>query len=280
MIPSDWLRWIDGNVARGCTHYSMLELMLKSGFDAELSNQAIVNSIIKHKAGMATLASHDDAYTYEKSYLKAGNHIVLSDKTVDIALRIAEPDVAIIDNLLSNEECDALIQKAIPKMKPSKVVSSDEDAEKIDEARTSEGTYFRIGEDALIQNIEKRIQELVGFPIMNGEGLQILHYGPGAEYRTHFDYFDNTKVGGSARMKKGGQRVVTLILYLNDVEEGGETILPEIKLAVSPKRGSAFYFSYFNSLGQVDKKTLHGSLPVIKGDKWVATKWIRENNYN
>jgi prolyl 4-hydroxylase len=280
MIPSDWLGWVDENVRRGCTQASMLELMVKAGFDTELSNQAILDATVKHQSGLAPRVDANKPYVYEKSYLKAGNHIKLFDKTVDVAFRIKEPDAALIHHFLSDEECDRLIKDATPKLKASKVVNNEGGGMAFNEGRTSEGTYFNIRENAFILNIEKRIEALVGFPILNGEGLQILHYGTGAEYRPHFDYFNEETPGGRACTKKGGQRVITMIFYLNDVEEGGETTLPEIHLSVSPQRGSVFYFSYFNSLGQVDKKTLHASMPVTKGEKWVATKWIREHNYN
>jgi prolyl 4-hydroxylase len=280
MIPNDWLGWVDENVRRGCTQSSMLELMVKAGFDKKMSNQAIVDATLKFEAGAAPLVVADRPYVYEKSYLKAGNHIKLFDKTVDVAFRIKEPDAALIHNLLSAEECQALIKAATPKLKASKVVNNEGGGMILNEGRTSEGTYFNIRENDLIISIEKRIEALVGFPIVNGEGLQILHYGPGAEYRPHYDYFNQETPGGLACTKKGGQRVITLIIYLNDVEEGGETTLPEINFSVSPQRGSAFYFAYLNSLGQVDKKTFHASLPVTKGEKWVATKWIRERNYN
>jgi prolyl 4-hydroxylase len=280
MIPSDWLGWVDENVRRGCTQLSMLELMVKAGFDEKISNQAIVDATLKFQAESSPLKTTQGPYVYEKSYLKAGNHIKLFDKTVDVAFRSKEPDAALILNLLSDEECKALIKAATPKLKASKVVNNEGGGMVFNEGRTSEGTYFSIRENELILNIEKRIEELVGFPIVNGEGLQILHYGPGAEYRPHYDYFDQETPGGRDCTKKGGQRVITLIIYLNDVEEGGETTLPVVNLSVSPQRGSAFYFSYLNSLGQLDKKTYHASLPVTKGEKWVATKWIRERNYN
>ena len=76
-----------------------------------------------------------------------------------------------------------------------------------------------------------------------------------------------------------GQRVATLILYLNEPEEGGETIFPELNLKIRPVKGHAVYFSYFHR-GQVDPKTLHGGAPVIKGEKWIATRWVREKPYS
>ncbi len=73
-----------------------------------------------------------------------------------------------------------------------------------------------------------------------------------------------------------GQRIATILIYLNNVSEGGETIFPKINLQISPKKGSALYFHYGNQKGQTDRLSLHSSVPIINGEKWVATKWIRQ----
>ena len=99
-----------------------------------------------------------------------------------------------------------------------------------------------------------------------------MNYGVGEEYKPHFDFFPSGKVDST----KGGQRVGTLLIYLNDVPMGGETVFQKVGLSIVPKKGSAVYFHYTNSKGQVDRLSLHSSIPVIEGEKWVATKWIRE----
>ena len=117
-------------------------------------------------------------------------------------------------------------------------------------------------------------------PERNGEGIQILNYTPGAEYSAHYDFFAYDVKGSLKHLATGGQRVATLIMYLNEVEQGGETAFPELGMRVVPKKGSAVYFEYCNSLGQLDKHTLHAGLPVIKGEKWIATKWMRQQIYS
>jgi prolyl 4-hydroxylase len=77
---------------------------------------------------------------------------------------------------------------------------------------------------------------------------------------------------------KGGQRVGTFLIYLNDVPLGGETVFHKVGLSIVPKKGTAIYFHYANSRGQVDRLSVHSSIPVSQGEKWVATKWIRERN--
>ncbi|HEY3698675.1 MAG TPA: 2OG-Fe(II) oxygenase, partial [Spongiibacteraceae bacterium] len=80
-------------------------------------------------------------------------------------------------------------------------------------------------------------------------------------------------------IKKGGQRVATLIIYLSDAESGGETIFPEIDFAVAPRKGGGVYFSYCDAEGRLDRLTLHGGAPVTRGEKWIATKWVRQAAY-
>ena len=133
---------------------------------------------------------------------------------------------------------------------------------------------FRFRENELVDRIEMRIADLTGYPAENGEGLQILNYGLGEEYRSHFDFFPPHMVNAD----KGGQRVGTFLIYLNDVAEGGETVFSKAGLSIVPKKGSAIYFHYANEQGQLDRLSVHSSLPVKKGEKWAATKWIRERN--
>jgi prolyl 4-hydroxylase len=110
--------------------------------------------------------------------------------------------------------------------------------------------------------------------VNHGEGLQILRYRPGAEYRPHHDYFDPVHPGTAKILERGGQRVGTLVMYLNTPEGGGATTFPDVGLEVAPVRGNAVFFSYDRA--HPSTRTLHGGAPVTAGEKWVATKWLRQ----
>ena len=222
---------------------------------------------------------HSAEYVYEDSHIKAGNSIYLSDKTVDVVLRINEPDVVLIDNFLSDEECEALVNEARGKLTRSTVVGNDSGDDELFDGRTSENMFFKNEENEFIQRLENRISEMVNIPVENGEQIQVLNYSIGAEYVPHFDFFPKDTTGGKRHLGRGGQRVATVIMYLNDVESGGETVFPTIGLDILPRRGQALYFSYLNTLGQTDSKTLHGGAPVNSGEKWIATKWLRQDKY-
>lgn len=190
-------------------------------------------------------------------------------------LVLKSPEVSLYNNFLSDVECALLIWMSNDRLKRSQVVDNQNGGEYIDPNRSSDGTCFQVNENVVIANIEKRISEVTGYPIENGEGIQILRYKEGQEYRPHFDYFDPSSPAINNQLSNN--RVCTFLMYLNTPEEGGETVFPDAGLSVKAKQGSALQFSY--QTPSPDTKTLHAGTPVIKGEKWVATKWIRQKEY-
>jgi prolyl 4-hydroxylase len=208
-----------------------------------------------------------------------GNYIETTDRKVRIISRMDRPCIAILDDLFSKEECEALINLSRDKLQRSATIDPNTGEEMIIEERTSWGTFFELNENDFMAKLDRRISEVMNWPIENGEGLQILNYKIGTEYQPHFDYFEEEEAGSQTHLEKGGQRVSTLVVYLSDVEIGGETIFPTIGSSVKPNVGSAVYFEYCNSMGQVDPLSLHGGSPVLKGEKWIVTKWMRRGKY-
>lgn len=182
-------------------------------------------------------------------------------------------------NVLSHEECDALISGRRGRLVPSTTVN-DIDSEQLlnlDRDRLSKGSYYDRGSTAVVSSIEKRLANVFSFPEENGEPIQILNYCEGGEYKPHFDFFEADNPAGRYSISAlGGNRVATMIMYLNDVQGGGETIFPEYNLKITPTKGSVLYFDYLALDGSLDRMSLHGGLPVSGGEKWIATKWVRE----
>ncbi len=209
----------------------------------------------------------------------AGERLALDagDCHVNAITVLQDPPLLVLEGLLSREECQALIDAAVPRMSRSLTVDVKTGGEETNQARTSQGMFFERGESELISRIEARIGALLGWPVQNGEGLQVLRYGPGAEYKPHYDYFDPAEPGTASILQRGGQRVATLVMYLNEPEAGGATVFPDVTLAVVPKCGNAVFFSY--SQPHPVSRTLHGGAPVVSGDKWIATKWLREREF-
>ncbi|XP_057974291.1 probable prolyl 4-hydroxylase 3 [Malania oleifera] len=204
-----------------------------------------------------------------------------------------EPRAFIYHNFLSKEECEYLINLAKPHMRKSSVVDSVTGQSKDSRVRTSSGMFLRRGQDKIITKIEKRIADYTFIPTEHGEGLQVLHYEAGQKYEPHFDYFLD-----EFNSKRGGQRIATVLMYLSDVEEGGETVFPSVKanfssvpwwnelsecgkkgLSVKPKMGDALLFWSMRPDATLDPSSLHGGCPVIKGNKWSSTKWLHVEEY-
>ncbi len=200
--------------------------------------------------------------------------IQLPDREVRVVMAMRDPRVVVFGGLLSHEECDELMAMAAKRLTRSETVQTDTGASEVNSARTSQGMFFDRGENELCRRIEARIAALVDWPVENGEGLQVLKYLPGAEYKPHYDYFDPAQPGTATILKRGGQRVGTIVMYLNDPEVGGGTTFPDVQLEVAPVKGNAVFFSYDRA--HPVSKTLHGGAPVVAGEKWVATKWLRE----
>jgi prolyl 4-hydroxylase len=135
--------------------------------------------------------------------------------------------------------------------------------------------FFRPAETPLIALLDRRVAELMNCPPENGEGLQVLRYGAGGHTAPHFDFLIPSNPTNEASLKRSGQRLSTLMIYLSDVTRGGETVFPEVRLSVTPRKGNAVYFEYANSRQQLDARSLHAGAPVIEGEKWAVTKWMR-----
>ena len=206
----------------------------------------------------------DVAVKEQTIFHHTGNKIKTEDRDIQIIARMDEPLVVVLGNVLSHEECDELIQLSKDRVERSKIGNT----RTVDGLRTSSSVFLEESHD-VVTRIEKRVSQIMNIPVEHGEGLQILNYKPGQEYKAHFDFFS-----ASARPVKN-PRISTLVMYLNDVEEGGETYFPKLGLSVSPQKGMAVYFEYFYDNQELNDLTLHGGAPVVIGDKWAATQWMR-----
>ena len=199
------------------------------------------------------------------------------DREVGVSMSMMNPRVVVFTGLLSDAECDEMIVLARARLARSETVQTDTGASEVNEARTSQGMFFERGEFPLCARIETRIAALLAWPNENGEGLQVLRYGVGAEYKPHYDYFDPDQSGTPAILRRGGQRVASLVCYLNTPTLGGGTLFPDVQLEVAPLKGNAVFFSYDRP--HPSTRSLHSGAPVLEGEKWVATKWLREGRF-
>lgn len=275
MLSADWNSWVRENLERGCTPDSLVQVMLARRIDGKEAALAVTQA----------LAAVDGAPTStgpcwpDRFALRSANRAIVGDRTLRVIARIERPAAVLLENVLSPQECQYLIALSKQQMRPSTVVSPDTGEMAMIEARSSEGAWFVRGHDATIAAIETRLAELMRVPVEHGEGLQVLHYRAGGEYRPHYDYFPPEQSGSAPHLARGGQRTASLIMYLNNPDAGGETVFPLAGAAFVPRRGNALYFAYCDGLGRLDSSSLHGGAPVAGGEKWIATKWVRQQPY-
>jgi prolyl 4-hydroxylase len=289
-LAAELQSWLKQSIEQGCSPDTLEHSMRASGYQGEYAHRAVAAAFreiapqapdVSAPAGAEQDATSGVAEQETTTRILAGgpNEIDAGDRIVHILMALNAPRVVLFGDLLSPGECEALIEMSRGKLERSNVVDRQTGRYERHPDRTSEGTYFRRAENELIERIEKRIAELTGCPIERGEPIQVLHYGPGNEYKPHFDYFDPADSGNRKVLSMGGQRVGTLIMYLNDVQGGGSTVFPDIGLDVLPRRGNAVFFAYSDDEGRLDRRTLHGGSPVGAGEKWIATKWLRQREY-
>ena len=273
------LAWLAAQIARGCARPSLFKSMLDAGWQPAVAARIMQLTPDEDAAfGAQRGAPVVAAGALPFAILDAsGTMVDAGDKWVQVTTHRQAPELMVFANLLSPAECDALIDAARPRMSRSLTVDTKTGGEELHPDRTSQGMFFTRSENAVVQRIETRIAKLLNWPQQNGEGLQVLRYPPGAQYRPHYDYFDPREPGTPAILKRGGQRVATLIIYLFEPEAGGATVFPDIDVKVAPVRGNAVFFSYPQA--HPDSRTLHGGDPVIAGEKWIATKWLREGEF-
>jgi prolyl 4-hydroxylase len=280
-------------VKRGTGRDALLKSLLGAGYQERFARDAIEAAMktlpkppppppvqpVAAPVAEADPAAAGVAPTLSQQLVQMPNTIATVDREVHMLFALTAPRIVLFGNLLSAEECEQMIEMSRGKLARSSVVNNETGAYDIHPHRTSDGTYFDRGENDLIRRIEQRIADLVQYPEENGEPIQILHYKPGGEYKPHYDYFDPRQPGNEQVLTQGGQRIATLVMYLNDVETGGSTVFPEVGIDVLPRRGNAVYFAYCSETGALDSRSLHGGSPVGGGEKWIATKWFRERQY-
>jgi prolyl 4-hydroxylase len=181
------------------------------------------------------------------------------------------PDIVRFRGLFTPDECRYLIEAAGPMLAPAVVIDPATGRQRPDPLRTADSIGFTPPLETLaVQALNRRIAAASGTGFDQGEPLQVLRYRPGGEYRPHFDAipgFDN-------------QRAATMLVWLNDGFEGGETEFPQAGLTLKGCVGDAILFRNVGGDGRPDPASAHAGLPVKAGEKWLASRWIRERTYD
>ena len=275
--------WLSGNLDRGQAPAALVETMRQQGMDARAAEAIVAAYADARRRGAAppvdSIELADDAAATPAARLAPGTRIDGGDREIVVHMRIDDPVCASLGNVLDADECRTLIELARPRLQPSTLVDPATGQDIVSDKRSSWGMFFRLEENEFIARLDRRLSRVMNLPLENGEGLQVLHYPTGAGSEPHHDYLQPGNAANRESIARSGQRVSTLVTYLNDVPAGGQTVFPALGWAVSPLRGNAIYFEYGNDRGQVDARSLHASAPVTQGEKWVVTKWMRQRRF-
>jgi prolyl 4-hydroxylase len=181
------------------------------------------------------------------------------------------PWIMAFEAFATEEECKYLRTKIAAALTPSTVIDPASGQMVPHPIRSSDGAIFGVfDEDLVVNAINRRIAAASGTQPAQGEPLQLLRYRPGGEYRAHLDAIP----GG------GSQRILTLLLYLSDQYSGGETRFMRTGLTFRGRTGDALLFRNVTADGRPDPLALHAGLPVTRGEKLIATRWIRDSAFS
>lgn len=184
-----------------------------------------------------------------------------------------QPLVMTVNEVLTAEEAGGLIELAASKLKRAKV--SFDDAYGVTDGRSGQNCWLRYDDYPLAKRIGERIAKLAGMPLANAEALQVLHYDSEQEYKAHYDAYNLATARGQRCCRFGGQRLVTALVYLNEVVEGGGTAFPKLGLQVDPAPGKLVLFQNTgDDQSKAHRDSLHAGMPVVEGEKWAFNIWF------
>jgi prolyl 4-hydroxylase len=184
-------------------------------------------------------------------------------------------EIYAIGDFLSAEECTRLMRMIDAVARPSEL----HETAYVAKFRTSYSGNFD-PHDPFVKAISRRIDDVLGLPGKVGENIQGQRYLPGQEFKPHNDWFYTDQEYWKLERKRGGQRCWTAMAFLNEVEEGGHTHFVEVGASIEPKPGVLLVWNNATPDGLPNEHTLHAGTPVIKGQKYVLTKWYRTRKHS
>lgn len=183
-----------------------------------------------------------------------------------------------LNNFLPADVCNAIVSHSTGTLEKSKVLQPD-GSNYYDESRTSLTAFLDANACSGVETLFARAEALLPVGQSHFEHLQTTAYGPGQLFELHNDGFSQKTIAGQRELEAAGQRIFTIIVYLNDDYYGGETVFPSLKLHVKPVKGDAILFSSVEDSGELDQDTFHAGLPVLEGKKYINNLWVRDRPY-
>jgi hypothetical protein len=187
-----------------------------------------------------------------------------------------DPRIAAVKKYMSRELCDWVIGLGRAHLERAKIYDAVTSELRTDQQRTNTAAPLDLGVvDSVVGFIRARIAALANVTVSGLENTQVLHYRVGQEFGPHCDYLDPSQPGHARDVERYGQRALTVLIYLNDDYEGGETAFPLLKTKFKGKKGDALIFWNLTPDGAPDGRTQHIGTAPTKGEKWLLSQWIR-----
>jgi hypothetical protein len=191
----------------------------------------------------------------------------------------ADPAITAVEGFLAPDVCDWIMDRARDPMAPAKVIGAGGYAPVQDQMRTNSVAELGLAHtDLVVLLIRDRLSAACGMPVNAMEVPQVLHYAAGQQFRLHEDYLLPDGPHKARELATHGQRARTLLIYLNDGFEGGETDFPLLDLRFKGAKGEALMFSNVVADGSPDLRMRHAGLPPSSGEKWLFSQWVRDRN--
>lgn len=272
ILGPDWQDWIQLNIERGCDIDGIFKILIDEGFEyqqiADHMNYKPVKDVasIVNPLQSAAQASETGSGFGKRIRIDVSKVFIPNAQRLDTSLA----EFYTLENFLSGEECERLIELIKSRLRPSEISNASE----LDAAYRTSSTcdLGTIGND-FVAEIDRRICSMLGVDASYSEVIQGQYYEIGQEFKAHTDYFEAGEFEEYASER--GQRTYTFFIYLNDVNAGGETEFPLLQQKISPKQGMAVIWNSLSGDGAPNPNTLHHAHPVKAGYKAVITKWFR-----
>jgi hypothetical protein len=190
----------------------------------------------------------------------------------------AQPRIAVVDRFISTPACDWLIRAARPHLKQAQIFDNPTGGRRDDGRRNNSAAELHLScMDTVVAFLRARIAALAKVPLawLNAESCQIMHYKVGEEFVPHYDFLDVSYPGLARDVADNGQRALTLLIYLNEDYEDGQTAFPALGRSFRGRKGDALLFWNVADDGTPDRRTLHAGTPPTRGEKWLLSQWIR-----
>ncbi len=230
------------------------------------------------RLNQAVAGGHADALAQTRLLAPRGGPIDLMHWLTPPAWAVVSerPHILSLPGFTSPDICDRLIARALPGLNRAEVYDAETGRGRVDRVRSNSAFVFDLtATDLVLVILRERIARTAGLPMTGLEPTQVLRYGVGETFDWHVDFLDPAIPGQASDLAARGQRIGTLLLYLNDDFEGGETAFETGAIRHRGRKGDALMWANTLPQGGVDRQTRHAGLPPTRGEKWVLSQWMR-----